>query len=90
MTKPYAEIRSALVEGIRNNPDKSDKLKAAAEVWIGVIDHIEKHGANPETDLAFKMAHKRFTAAAEGQPFPEILSPAEIAKAFGLGKGGEA
>lgn len=85
--KPHAEIRSALVEGIRNNPEKSAKLKAAAEVWIGVIDDIAKHGATDSAMVVLKEAHARFMRAAGDEPVPAELSPAEIAKAFGLGKG---
>lgn len=84
MTKPYAEIRTALVDSIRNDPEKSKPLKNAAEVWITVIDTIEKHGSSPEASEAFRAAHARFLRAANGQPFSDILSPAEIAKAFGL------
>jgi hypothetical protein len=76
--KPYADIRKALVDGIRNDPGKSDRLKRAAEILIGVIDS----GAPAE---AFQHAYAIFTRAAGNEPFPPELSPAEIAKAFGLG-----
>jgi hypothetical protein len=84
-TKPYADIRKALVDGIRNDPGKSDRLKYAAESWIAVIDGIEKHGEDEHNKSAFKAAHARFVATAENEPFPPELTPAEIAKAFGLG-----
>ena len=83
-TKPYAEIRRALVEGIRNS-DKPRKVKNAAEVLIATIDEIHKEGENEDNKRAFQESYARFVAAAEGAPFPEILQPAEIAKAFGLG-----
>lgn len=89
MTKPYAEIRRALVEGIRNS-DKPAKLKNAGEIWIAAIDNYEKTGPTPESEAALKEAHARFVLAADGQPYQHALSPAEIAKAFGLGNGGAA
>lgn len=87
--KPYADIRRALVEGFRNDPEKSTRLKHAAESWIAVIDGIEKHGADEHNTAAFKAAHVRFVAVAApvNEPFPSEFSPAEIAKAFELGKG---
>lgn len=87
MTKPHADIREALVTGIRNNPEKSNRMKHAAESWIAVIDGIEKHGTDEHNEAAFKAAHARFLHVAKGEPVPSALSPAEIAKAFGLGEG---
>jgi hypothetical protein len=82
--KPYAEIRKALVEGIRNDPKKPADVKHAAEVLIVVIDNMEKFPGDELTQDSFRRAYAVFTRVAEGQTFPEVLSPAEIAKAFGL------
>jgi hypothetical protein len=81
MTHPYADIRRALVDGIRGNPDKSPEVKRWAEILISIID-------GDGTDEAFQTAYAQFVRAAEGAPVPIQLSPAEIAKAFGLGEGG--
>lgn len=83
--KPYAEIRSALVEGIRNNPEKSPELKAHAEVLIATIDNIVKHGTDPDIEKAFQENYARFVNVAQGSPLPPELSPEQMAKVFGLG-----
>lgn len=88
--RELSPIRKALVDGIRNDPGKSNRLKHAAESWIAVIDGIEKHGADEHNQAAFKAAHARFIAAAENESFPPELFPAEIAKAFGLKPKGDA
>ena len=89
MTKPYADIRKALVEGIRNNPDKPAEVKHAAEAWISNIDEIHERGADAENMAAFNERRVDFFRKANGEPPPALASPAEIAKAFGLGDGGE-
>ena len=85
--KPHAEIRKALVEGIRNSPEKSKRLKNAAERWISVIDEIASRGDSGFAQAAFHEAHANFIRIAGNEPFPPVLSPEEIAKAFGLGEG---
>lgn len=84
--KPYAEIRSALVEGFRDNPEKSPELKAATERWIGVIDHIAKEGEDADSERAFREAHTLFRIAAGDQPAHRNLSPVELAQQFRLGQ----
>jgi len=84
--KPYADIRRALVEGIRNS-DKPANVKAAAEVLISTIDEINANGENDDNRRAFQENYARFLHVAKGEPFPAELSPDEIAKAFGLGDG---
>lgn len=74
-----SDIRATLVKGIRHG-NKPERLKYAAEVWIGAID-----AKAPEETLA--QARILFMRAAEGAPtYPEVMrSPAELAKLFGLG-----
>lgn len=75
---PYAEIRSALVLGIRNSA-KPPILKQAAEVLICAIDE----GA---TETAIQQAHAHFMRVAEGRSLSALnLTPAEIAARFELG-----
>jgi hypothetical protein len=75
--KPYADIRAALVDGIRNDPGRPAKVKHAAEVLIGCID------AN-STQEAFLQAYRVFKRAADGTPLPPELSPGEVAQRLGL------
>lgn len=81
--KPYADIRKALVDGFRNS-DRPEKVKHAAEVLIATIDGIHKEGENDENKAAFQANYAALIRSAEGAPFPEMLSPAEIAKRLGL------
>lgn len=81
--RELSPIRKALVDGIRNS-DKPAKVKAAAEVLISTIDMIEKHGADPQAMEQFQINYAFFVRAAGHTPVPPELSPAEIAKAFGL------
>lgn len=82
MTKPYAEIRSQLLK-IRK-ADRSPAMKDAAEIWIATIDEIVKDGENTDNKRAFTEAYRNFYRLAENEPRPELMSAAEIAKAFGL------
>lgn len=67
MTKPYADIRKALVEGIRKNPDKPARLKHEAEVLIATIDGIHDEGENDDNRRAFHENYARLMQAAGHQ-----------------------
>lgn len=80
--KPHAEIRSQLLKVRRANRSRS--MKEAAETWIAAIDQLAK---TPDDDDAFRVFHegyREFYRIAEAAPRPALMSPAEIAKAFGL------
>lgn len=81
--RELSPIRKALVDGFRNS-DRPEKVKHWAEVLIATIDGIHKEGENEHNKAAFQANYAALLRAAEGAPFPEMLSPAEIAKAFGL------
>lgn len=81
--KQYADIRKALVEGIRNG-NKPRRLKRAAETWVGNIDEILKAGKDPANELAFRDARVRFEWTASGAPKPGLADYTEMAKSFGL------
>lgn len=67
MTKPHAEIRKALVTGIRDNPGIPSEIKAAAELIISTIDHIERHGEDEDSRRAFHQNYERLIHVAGNQ-----------------------
>lgn len=65
-SKPYAEIRRTLVEGIRGS-DKPAPVKHAAEVLISTIDHIHAHGEDDDSRRAFHQNYARLMQVAGPQ-----------------------
>lgn len=80
----YPEIRASLVKFARV-ADRPAALKAHAEVLITIIDNMAKEPNDALLQAQFVDAYRRFQRAAEGEPLPANLSPAEIAKRLGLG-----
>ena len=65
-SKPYADIRRTLVEGIRGS-NKPAPVKNAAELLISTIDHIHAHGEDDDSRRAFQENYARLMRVAGHQ-----------------------